>query len=92
MTVSTIIEGFVWADIERRTFVAESRSGGAYHLIHPADAEDRRVLDGLTTAGMLVCDGCKGGRYRANCHAVAAAEAVLRAAGQADFIGAGSAS
>src|ERR1035437_1848825 len=75
-------EGFVFIDLPRRTFVVQSRSGGNYHLIHAADEQDRRVLDGITTPGMLVCDGCKGGRYRGTCHAVTTAERALRANGQ----------
>jgi hypothetical protein len=76
------MDGFVFADLERRVFLKESRDGSYLHLVHPVDADDRRVQDGLTTPGMLVCDGCKGGRYRANCHAVTKAEQALRAAGQ----------
>jgi hypothetical protein len=80
---------FAFADLGRRTFVVASRDGSYYHLVHPVDAEDRRVQDGLTTPGLLVCDGCKGGRYRGTCHAVASAEEALRASGHSavDWIG-----
>jgi hypothetical protein len=82
MAGSPIVPGFEFADLERRVFLKPSRDGSYLHIVHAVDADDRRVQDGLITAGMLVCDGCKGGKYRANCHAVASAEALLRAAGQ----------
>jgi hypothetical protein len=83
------MSGPVFYDIDRRTFVILSREGTYYHLVHPAAPDDRRVLNGLVTAGILVCDGCAGGRYRGTCHAVDEAEFDLRAAGQsivADWI------
>lgn len=84
------MSGFVFSDFDRRTFVIPSRDGTYHHLVHPVTPDDRRVQDGIVTAGMLVCDGCKGGRYRGTCHAVVTAEAELRAAGKsavADWIG-----
>jgi hypothetical protein len=72
-----------------RIFLALNRAGDAYHIVHPVDAADRRVLDGLVTPGLLVCE-CVGGRYRGSCYQVAKAESRLREAGQsavADWIG-----
>lgn len=69
-----------FADVPARTFVIASKSGGSYHLVHPADADDRRVQDGLVQEGALVCDGCRGGRYRGTCHACATASQLIAAA------------
>jgi hypothetical protein len=89
MTGSPLVEGFVFADLERRTFVALNREQTAYHLIHPAADDDQRVRDGLLTAGLLTCE-CRGGRFRGRCYQVEKAEAALRQAGMsavADMLG-----
>jgi hypothetical protein len=77
---STEVPGFAWADLGRRTFVALNHAGDGYHFVHPVEAGDRRVLDGLVTPGLLVCE-CPGGRYRGNCYQVGKAEDRLRGAG-----------
>jgi hypothetical protein len=64
---------FVFADAERRTFVALNRAGDGYHFVSPAAADDIRVRDGHVEAGELVCT-CPGGRFRGSCYVV---EAVL---------------
>lgn len=74
------VPGFVFADLERRVFLALNRAGDSYHYVHPVDAQDRRVLDGLATPGILVCE-CAGGRYRGSCYQTAKAESRLREAG-----------
>lgn len=82
------VPGFAFADLERRTFLVLNRAGDGYHYIHPVDAQDRRVIDGLVTPGLLVCE-CAGGRYRGSCYQTSRAEQALRAAGKgaaADWI------
>jgi hypothetical protein len=94
MTGTPLVEGFVFADLERRTFVALSRDNSSYHLIHPVAPDDIRVTGiggnpGIMTAGLLTCE-CKGGRYRGRCYQVEKAEAALRQAGMsavADMLG-----
>jgi hypothetical protein len=80
---------FVFADLERRTFVALNREQTAYHLIHPVAEDDQRVLDGKLTAGVLTCE-CRGGRFRGSCYQTQKAETALRQAGMsaaADMLG-----
>jgi hypothetical protein len=57
--------------------------------LHPVDAQDRRVQDGIATPGILVVE-CVGGRYRGSCYQVAKAESRLREGGQSavEWIGA----
>jgi len=64
---------FAFADPARRTWLALSKDGTRYHFVHPIEADDIRVLDGLRRAGELTCE-CAGGRFRGACYVVRAAE------------------
>lgn len=85
MSGSSIVPGFDWADLRRRTFAALSRDGSYYHLVHPVAADDFRVTreDSTVKPGDLVCE-CAGGRNRGTCYKTKEAIAALPAEPETD--------
>lgn len=66
--------GLLILDHDRRLYAIRRRTTERYHVIQPAEPQDRLVEDGKIQVGEFCCT-CPGGRYRAHCWALDEAHA-----------------